>query len=110
MASRGERLSEAIKGRGITKMLSLALDLRVHESAISRWRRDGAMTLDNAVRLSEVLDVSLDWLILGRGDMDRHKTTPPHPEEADLIQVGRRLPAAALGHLLVFLESVTPTD
>jgi transcriptional regulator with XRE-family HTH domain len=106
MASRGERLSQAIKGRGITKMLPLAADLRVHESAISRWRKDGSMTLDNAVRLSEVLDVSLDWLILGRGDMDLHKGQASRVEETTLVDLSHRFQPKALVHLLAFLESV----
>jgi transcriptional regulator with XRE-family HTH domain len=110
MASRGERLSQAIKGRGITKMLPLAADLRVHESAISRWRKDGSMTLDNAVRLSEVLDVSLDWLILGRGDMDRHKGQAPRADETALVDLSHRFQPAALDHLVAFLKSVAPAE
>lgn len=110
MASRGERLSQAIKGRGITKMLPLAADLRVHESAISRWRNDGSMTLDNAVRLSEVLDVSLDWLILGRGDMDHHKGQPPRAEETALADLSHRFQPTTLDHLVAFLKSVAPAE
>jgi plasmid maintenance system antidote protein VapI len=91
-------------------MLPLAADLRVHESAISRWRKDGSMTLDNAVRLSEVLDVSLDWLILGRGDMDRHKGQPTRTDEAALADLSHRFQPSALDHLVAFLRSVAPVE
>lgn len=106
MESRGERLSRAIKGRGISKMMALALDLDVHESAISRWRKDGPMSLEHAARISEVLDISLDWLVLGRGDMDAHTMDTLASEEFALLQVVRRLSRTALLHLLALLEDL----
>ena len=106
MASRGERLSQALKGRGITKMLPLAADLQVHESAISRWRKDGSMTLDNAAKLSEALNISLDWLVLGRGHMDGHTLESLRAEEAELLQSLRRLKRGALPLLNGFLDEI----
>jgi len=107
MESRGERLSHAIKGRGISKMMALALDLDVHESAISRWRKDGPMSLEHAARISEVLDISLDWLVLGRGEMDAHTVEALASEEFALLRVVRRLSRTALLHLLDLLEELT---
>lgn len=107
MESRGDRLSRAIKGRGIGKMMALALDLDVHESAISRWRKNGPMSLEHAARLSEVLDVSLDWLVLGRGEMDAHTIETLRSDEFLLLQSLRRLSARALPPLLQFLEEIT---
>jgi transcriptional regulator with XRE-family HTH domain len=106
MASRGDRLNQAIKGRGITKMLSLAIDLRVHESAISRWRKDAPMTLDHAAKLSEALNISLDWLVLGRGHMDGHNVESLRSGEAELLQSLRRLKRGALPLLNGFLEEI----
>ncbi len=71
--SRGDRLLDAIRARGVAKMMNLARDLNVDESAISRWKRGGAMSLDSAAGIAEVLDISLDWLVLGRGGMNIHK-------------------------------------
>lgn len=109
MESRGDRLSHAIKGRGISKMMALALDLDVHESAISRWRKGGPMSLENAARISEVLDISLDWLVLGRGDMDGHTTESLVSEEFELVQIVRKLRRTARVHLLALLDDVTQT-
>ncbi len=106
MESRGDRLSHAIKGRGISKMMALALDLDVHESAISRWRKGGPMSLENAARISEVLDISLDWLVLGRGQMDAHTTEGLASEEFELLRVVRRLRRSAVTHLLALLEDL----
>lgn len=107
MESRGDRLSHAIKGRGIAKMMILALDLDVHESAISRWRKGGPMSLESAARISEVLDISLDWLVLGRGDMDAHSAESLAAEEFELVQLVRRLRRNALLHLLALLDDLT---
>jgi transcriptional regulator with XRE-family HTH domain len=109
MESRGDRLSHAIKGRGISKMMALALDLDVHESAISRWRKGGPMSLENAARISEVLNISLDWLVLGRGDMDAHTAESLVSEEFELVQIVRKLRRTALVHLLALLDDVTQT-
>lgn len=92
MSSRAERLNVAIKTRGVTKMMSLAADLGVDESAISRWRRGGAMTLQHAAMVCRLLDVSMDWLILGRGEMDLHNTPALRPEELSLVASLRRFP------------------
>ncbi len=108
MESRGDRLSRAIKGRGISKMMALALDLDVHESAISRWRKGGPMSLENAARISEVLDISLDWLVLGRGEMDAHSAETLVSEEFELVQIVRRLRRSAVQHLMALLKDMAP--
>jgi transcriptional regulator with XRE-family HTH domain len=107
MESRGDRLSHAIKGRGISKMMALALDLDVHESAISRWRKGGPMSLENAARISEVLDISLDWLVLGRGEMDAHSAENLASEEFELVQIARKLRRNTLRRLLALLDDMT---
>src|SRR5580658_9870333 len=72
MESRGERLQQALEVRGIRKQMALAAELGVDGSAISRWQRNAGLSLMHAARLCEVLDISLDWLVLGRGDMNLH--------------------------------------
>jgi hypothetical protein len=57
----GARLNEALRARGVRKLYPLAIELGVDESALSRWRKGGAISLDSAIRLAEHLDVSLDW-------------------------------------------------
>jgi len=107
MLSRGERLTAAIRQRGISKMMSLALDLDVDESAISRWRNDGSMSLSHAARISEVLDISLDWLVLGRGEMELHKAPALRVEESDLIRVIRRFQRNLVVNLTRLLDELS---
>jgi hypothetical protein len=110
MESRGDRLSRAIKGRGISKMMALALDLDVHESAISRWRKGGPMSLENAARISEVLDISLDWLVLGRGEMNAGSAESLASEEAEILNAFRQLRHSAASHLLAFLKDLAASS
>jgi hypothetical protein len=62
-----------MEARGVRKQHALAFQLKVHESAITRWKANQSLSLDNAVAVCTALDISLDWLLLGRGTMDFHK-------------------------------------
>lgn len=64
---RGNRLAEAMLLRGWNKQTALAEALGVKPSAVSRWLKNGSLSLDHAVALCDFLDISLDWLMLGRG-------------------------------------------
>lgn len=68
----GERLRLAIKQRGMCKLSVVAWAVGVTESAVSRWQKGGAMTTGNVAIVCECLDISADWLLLGRGNMDMH--------------------------------------
>ena len=72
-----ERLDHALKLRRVYKLHALAFELGVDESAVSRWRRSRSISLDNAVNLCRVLDVSLDWLVTGRGHILAHRNDAP---------------------------------
>lgn len=74
MSNRGTRLIEAMKIRGMQKQHALAYTLGVNESTVTRWKNNGAMSLDSAVALCEALDISLDWFLTGSGFMDKHAT------------------------------------
>lgn len=71
----GPRICLAMAARGVFKLSVIAVAVGVSESAVSRWRKGEPLTLLNAVRLCDVLDVSLDWLLLGRGSMDSHHSS-----------------------------------
>lgn len=96
MASRGERLRQALAARGVRKQMSLAAELGVDESAISRWQRNQGLSLEHAARLCEALDISLDWLVLGRGDMDFHRSPGPSRAHAEATSKIASLPASVL--------------
>lgn len=93
MSGMGERLTFALEQRGVRKLYALAVEIGVDESALSRWKKDGAISLPSAARLSQALDISLDWLILGRGHIDAHRFGSTHPfdsltsDEANRLQV-----------------------
>ena len=56
--------------RGISQE-ELARQLLISRQAISKWEKgDGKPDLDNAVKLAEIFDVSLDCLILGKEETE----------------------------------------
>jgi transcriptional regulator with XRE-family HTH domain len=110
MSSRGERIQQALEARSIKKQHALAHQLGVHESAITRWKDGKSISLDNAASLCVALDVSLDWIILGRGTMDSHKlesaTFSALPQEGLAVLAFPGLSAGSLDTLARFLKSV----
>src|SRR4051812_31094420 len=72
----GLRLRQALRSRRIRKLHALAVEIGVDQSAISRWSKGLAISLPNAMALCKALDVSLDWLLMGRGAMYAHRTLP----------------------------------
>jgi transcriptional regulator with XRE-family HTH domain len=81
--NRGERLRLAMDARGVRKQHAFAFQLKVHESAITRWKSNRSLSLDNAIAVCAALDISLDWLLLGRGTMDSHKISDPKTEKSE---------------------------
>ncbi|WP_275531687.1 helix-turn-helix domain-containing protein [Ensifer aridi] len=73
MSGAGDRLEIALNARGIKKQMAFAAQLGVDDSLVSRWLRGNGLSMQNAIRVCEVLDVSLDWLLLGRGTIDSHR-------------------------------------
>ena len=65
----GARLREAMRGR-VPKQV--AADVGVSQSAISRWLHGAPMTARYAAALCACLNVSADWLLLGRGSPQAH--------------------------------------
>jgi transcriptional regulator with XRE-family HTH domain len=107
---RGARIQHAIELRSWKKLTALAAALGVNESALTRWRKGGAISLENAARLCETLDVSLDWLVLGRVTPEHHHHNALHDSEMELITVLRRRSPAAISLLTRFLEANLPPD
>lgn len=70
---RGGRIRTAMNKRGWSKTHALAAKLKVSVAAVSRWQNGGHISLYYARVFAEALDVSLDWLLLGRGSIDWHK-------------------------------------
>ncbi|EHS53405.1 helix-turn-helix domain protein [Rhizobium sp. PDO1-076] len=106
--ARGRRVRDAILQRHIHKTLALAAELDVSAAAVSRWQNGGHLSLESACALAELLDVSLDWLLLGRGTIDWHRDNSVSPAEIGWI-VGLRARPARIRRLLVeLLEAIPP--
>lgn len=90
--TRGHRLREAMKSRNFSKTLALATELNVSVAAISRWQNGGHVSLQSACDIAEHLDISLDWLLMGRGHIDWHREDRLSDEELGLILRYRALP------------------
>jgi transcriptional regulator with XRE-family HTH domain len=85
--------------RGLRKQYALAYALGVSESTVTRWRNGEAMSIDSAIALGSALDMSLDWFLTGRGDIDQHKIYAYILSDADhnlLNSVHRAAPALKL--------------
>jgi transcriptional regulator with XRE-family HTH domain len=102
MSNRGERLRLAMHARGVRKQHAFAFQLKVHESAITRWKTNRSFSLDNAIAVCAALDISLDWLLLGRGTMDSHKAS-----ETNIAEVEENYLAAQFKHLSGLLTQQT---
>ena len=103
----GKRLEQALRRSGIGKLHALAVEIGVDQSAISRWRQGLPISLPNAVALCRALDVSLDWLLTGRGMMDGHRIAASAPIDfAARVLFGNltTTEATAVRQLLVMLS------
>ena len=112
MLNRGERLRMAMDARGVRKQQALAFQLNVHESAITRWKANQALSLENAIAVCAALDISLDWLLLGRGTMDSHKMSETkifQNEESYLVASFRHLSELLSQQSRLCLQSLMET-
>lgn len=68
-----DRFAHALRLRQVGKLYALAVEIGVDESAISRWKKGRSISLENAAQVCRALDISLDWLVMGRGSIDAHR-------------------------------------
>jgi plasmid maintenance system antidote protein VapI len=110
MASRGQRLVEAMRSRGYAKQHALAYALGVNESTITRWKNDGPMTLENAVMLCRQLDISIDWFLNGAGSLDRLTASLPAETPLALTIRGTEwvMTDRAQAMLVAFIDEILP--
>ena len=104
---RGARLTQAMRMRGHPKALALAAELDISPAAITKWKKGHAMSVDNACNLGAVLDVSLDWLLLGRNGPDWLQPGQLSDLERELVGLLRERPAR-IGTLLISLAAEIP--
>ena len=104
---RGQRLEEAFRIRNIKKMYVLAIEVGVNESAISRWRKGAPIATDNVIKLCQALDISADWLLLARGNIDQHITLTMNPQERIFLSRIRSFPSDFLTHFNRAIEAIS---
>ncbi|MDK4680780.1 helix-turn-helix domain-containing protein [Kingella negevensis] len=64
----------------------LARFLAVTPSAIFGYEKRDTLPLEQCIKIAEKTGVSLDWLILGKGEMQPEKATPElNPEQKMLL-------------------------
>jgi len=95
--------------RRLQKLYAVSSALKVSESAVSRWKNNGAMTVENVIALCELLDVSIDWLLLGRGHMDMHREAKSVMRARSIHDVLSNVPDEAVTHLEKFLAALAAT-
>lgn len=106
--ARGRRIREAISRGKFRKVHALAAELDVSVAAVSRWQNGGHTSLESACALADLLDVSLDWLLLGRGTMDWHRNSAISPTELQMVLALRNRSAATRSNLVGLVESIPP--
>ncbi|AVT81759.1 transcriptional regulator [Rhodopseudomonas palustris] len=104
---------EAMQLRGMTKQHALAFAMGVNESTVTRWKNNGPISVDHAVLLCGVLDISLDWFLTGRGRIDGHALLPgAEPADSRLVSCVRRaemrMSERSKTLLIAFIASVFP--
>ena len=104
------RLRHALRQRGVRKLYSLAVELDVDQSAISRWQRGGTMSLEHAAKLCECLGISLDWLVLGRGQIDAAGSPSESVEMAEVRSLLAALPRPLFDSTLQLLRVLSEQD
>ena len=102
--TRGMRIQLAMRERSFTKLSALAAAVGVTESAISRWCHDGTITTENVVNLCTILDISIDWLLLGRGHMGHGVVGAAG--DADIARMMERMSPRAREHLVQLLDAI----
>ena len=101
---RGKRIRKAISTSKIVKAYALAAELNVSIAAVSKWQNGGEIALKNACDLAIATDVSLDWLLLGRGQLDTHRKQLTLPEPQILINNGTPSGAAIEAMMQSFIS------
>lgn len=112
------RIRTARRKRGLSQA-ALANLLGLHRSAISQWEMvNGTLpSFDNLARVAVILDVSFEWLAMGRGEMLFEAPAERSPfaweslaqdtEEERALAALRRIPQRRRTAVIDLLEMLT---
>lgn len=105
-----DRLRQALELRGRQKRYALAAEIGVNASSVTRWLQGGPISMEHMVRLCDVLEISLDWLLLGRGSFELAVGEPLTPTEERLLALSRAMQEGTLEHLINLLQALGKTE
>ena len=108
--SLGSRINQQRAAHGLSQV-DLADLLEVSRQSVSKWETDGSVPdLDKLVKMCQVFQVSLDWLVLGKTPAAPPDTPPPAPRLPALSQelIGGAL--AGLGLLALIVMAAAQGD
>lgn len=103
---RGKRLQHALTLRERRKMMALAVELGVSPAAVSKWKQGGTMSVEHACRIALMLEISLDWLLMGRDTPEWSQRAQIDTEELELLRILRARPTHILAHLIAILSEI----
>lgn len=102
---RARRLQDALDLRGRRKRYAVACEIGVNPSSLTRWLQGDPISIEHAIRLCLLLDISLDWLLLGRGAPEPTMTQGLTAAEQRLLETCRMLRPEVPELLIGLLEA-----
>lgn len=99
------RLQVAMQARNITAT-KLAYALGISKSSVSDWLKGGGLNIQNAAAMALELNLSLDWLLLGKGGMDLFGPIHPTADEMLLVRQLRDAGQSAFASFFSMLENL----
>ena len=102
----GKRFREMIIAKGFNKYSAIAAELDVNESTVSRWAAGANISIEKAILLCEVMDVSMDWMFRNIDTPCRLEISSENKRQhAELTSLLHNRPHA-LDYLVHFLKSL----
>lgn len=86
----GNRVREALATKGVTSAEAAEM-LEVSRATVSQWYKGRNLTLRTLWMLSSRLNLSLNWLVYGFGDMDRVSSLEITEKEEALLTITRHM-------------------
>lgn len=103
------RLAQILQDLHIPKS-NLALNLDVSPAAVTGWLNGKKPMLGHLIQLSKTLNISLDWLITGRGPAYLHGPLHLSPHEENILLLLRNLPQGSIDTLIQLLSGLTSSN
>ena len=103
---RGVRLRQAMTMRGHRKASALAMELDISAAAMTKWLQGHSMSVGHACSLATALDISLDWLLMGRNGPDWLHPDRLRKVEIDLIGMLRERPGRIIHPMLRLIGEI----